>query len=587
MFKQRMSSKQTITIEKLLQEVKNNNPDADLALIKKAYNYAFNAHKNQRRKSGEHYIIHPLSTAYYLAKLKLDSTTIAAGLLHDILEDTLISKKELEKEFGKTISFLVEGVSKLDIIKYRGSEIEAENLRKLFLAMAQDIRVILIRLCDRLHNLKTLNFLPVEKQKRIALESLEIYAPLAHRLGIGRMKGAIEDLCFPYVYPEEYEKLMPQVKERYHLRKKYLKKVKPIIEKELKKERIVPIEIQFRAKHYYSLFQKLQRYGNDLNRIYDLIALRIIVKDIETCYRTLGVIHKLWSPLPGRIKDYIALPKPNGYRSLHTTVFCVNGKITEFQIRTPEMEEETKHGIAAHWYYSEKKGFKAYLKKLINKTPEKEMGWIKQLQKWQTATSPSEFIESLKIDFFKDRIFVFTPRGKVIDLPQGACLVDFAYAIHTDIGNQCDSAKVNGEIKPLSFILKNGDIAEITINKKRKPSRDWLAFVKTSLARNQIRKTLKITTSPEEIDKKRTASLPVLKKIEKEKPLPKGLVTLSGETGILTHLAKCCYPYPPDEIKAYITKNQGASIHKIDCPILKNMKKKWPQRVVEASWIKK
>ena len=344
-----------MTIKKLLDEIRNYNPKADLKLVEKAYYYAKKAHQGQKRSHGDDYITHPLQTAYYLAKAKLSSVTIAAGLLHDVLEDTKISKKEVEEEFGKEIAFLVEGVSKLGEIKYQGVERQAENFRKLFLATAKNIKVILIRLFDRVHNLETLHFLPKEKQRRIALESLEIYAPIAYRLGIGEIKGQIEDLSFPYIFPEEHQQLLSRVKDQYEERKKYLERIKPIITEKLVEENIQPIEIHSRTKHYYSLWQKLQRHENDLNKIYDLVALRIIVKNIEECYQTLGIVHKLWKPLPGRIKDYIALPKANGYQSLHTTVFCIDGKIIEFQIRTPAMHKEAEFGIAAHWYYSEQK----------------------------------------------------------------------------------------------------------------------------------------------------------------------------------------------------------------------------------------
>ena len=586
-----------MTIEKILDKVKENNPKANFDLIKRAYVFAEKAHQGQKRNSGEDYIIHTLHTAYNLAEIKLNSTTIAAGLLHDVLEDTEITKKELEKEFGKEIAFLVEGVSKLGKIKYRGTERQVENFRKLFLATGKNIRVILIRLFDRLHNLETLNYQPPEKQKRIALESLEIYAPLAYRLGIGELKGQIEDLSFPYVFPDEYKKLINQVKDKYEEREKYLKKIKSVIIKKLRKEDIQPIEIQSRSKHYYSLWQKLKRYDNDLDKIYDLVALRIIVKDVEECYQTLGVIHKLWKPLPGRIKDYIALPKPNGYQSLHTTVFCIDGRIIEFQIKTKAMHKDAEFGIAAHWYYSEQKELKAFLKKKITKAPEDELDWVKQLKDWQKETkdfSADRYLESLKIDFFSNRIFVFTPKGDVISLPENATPVDFAYAIHTDIGNHCHQARVNNKIARLEQPLQNSDIVEIIVNKNRKPSKDWFRFIKSGLSRTRIKRFFK--TELEAWRKKRATTDKIrIRKERKETTVAKPQITVkkktkilvAGQTGISINIAKCCSPSAKSQIKAYITKSHEASIHKADCENLKRAQKKWPQKIIEATWIEK
>lgn len=477
-------------LKNLLEKV-NQNTGGNLQaaqLIRRAYEFAEKAHQGQKRESGENYIIHPFAAALTLAKLNLDTTTIIAALLHDVLEDTKITPKELEKEFGKEINFLIQGVSKISKIKYKGTGLRVENLRKMTLAMAEDIRVILIKLADRLHNMETLKFLPETKRKRIALETLEIYAPLASRLGMGELKGHLEDLAFPYVYPQEYQWLLKQTQEKYQEREKYLKKIQPILEKALREEKVEDFQIQMRAKHYYSLFKKLQKYDMDFGKIYDLAALRIVVPTVEKCYLILGIIHKLWRPLPGRIKDYIALPKPNGYQSLHTTVFCVDGKITEFQIRTPKMHEEAETGIVAHWAYSE-------IGKPMNgvKVNEK-FAWVKQLKEWQNEVHGSdEFLDSLKIDFFKDRIFVLTPKGDVIDLPEGATPVDFAYQIHSDVGDRCAGAKVNNKMVSLDHVLNSGDVVEIINQKNKKPSPSWLDFAKTNEAKNRIRRYLNIT----------------------------------------------------------------------------------------------
>lgn len=472
----------------------------DENLVEKAFEFAKEAHSGQKRFSGEDYMIHPLSVAQILKEMRLDQKTIAAGLLHDVPDDTQKTLEDIKKEFGKEIAFLVAGVSKLGKLRYpkegldvkspesrikKPIDLKAENLRKMFFAMAEDLRVILIKLADRLHNMETLGSLPLEKQKRFALETLEIFAPLANRLGMGEMKSQLEDFAFPYLYPKEYEWLQNNIKERYEERHKHLEKVKPLLMEILTSADIKPIDVHSRPKHYWSLYQKLLRNDMDFDRIYDLIAIRVIVDDVKTCYEALGAIHKSWRPLPGRIKDYIALPKPNGYRALHTTVFCSchESRIIEMQIKTKEMHQEAEYGIAAHWAMKEK----------INlKTQAKRFAWVQQLKDWQSrALDSKEFLESLKIDFFRNRIFVLTPKGDVIDLPEGACSVDFAYAVHSDIGHKCSGAKINGKIAPLSQSLKNGDMVEILIDKNKKPARDWLKFVKTSMARSRIKHWLK------------------------------------------------------------------------------------------------
>lgn len=582
-------------INNLIDEIKKYNLNADFSLIKKAYDFAAEAHKNQQRKSGEPYIIHPLAVATTLARLRLNSKTIAAGLLHDVADDTAISIEEISKEFGEEIAFMVDGVSKLGQIKYHGTEGQAVKLRKMFLAMAKDIRVVLIKLADRLHNLRTLEHLPENKQKRIAMEALEIYAPLAYRLGMGRMKGRIEDAAFPFAYPKEYQWIMEGVKEKIQERENYLQKVKKILEEELKKASVPIMEIQLRAKHYYSLYKKLLRYDMDLNKIYDLIALRIITDSIENCYTALGTIHKLWRPLPGRIKDYIATPKPNGYQSIHTTVFSIEGKIVEIQIRTQKMNEEAEFGIAAHWHYSEKKGLREYIRQVLRlgsrqaslRAPEKEIAWVKQLQEWQKETEdPEEYLKLLKIDFFGDRIFAFTPRGDVVDLPEGATGIDFAYAIHTDLGHRCAGIKADGKLIPLDQPLKSGQIIEIVTQKTEKPSRDWLRFIKTSQAKSKIKKWFKITDE----ETFSAADKSIKEKISQQQALPTKkhfgskiiILEQNNNAKIPINLSKCCQPQPNDKIKGYITINRGVSVHKENCRNILRIKDK--NRFIDVAW---
>lgn len=577
----------------LLQKIKKPSPDSNL--VEKALEFAKKAHEGQKRASGEDYIQHPIRVAQILTEMHLDPKAIAAGFLHDVPDDTSVTLKDIENAFGKDIAFLVDGVSKLGKLRYPKDglrikparerlaepiDLKAENLRKMFFAMAEDLRVILIKLADRLHNMETLGSLPPEKQKRIALETLEIFAPLANRLGMGEMKGKLEDLAFPYLYPKEFEWLMKNVKEKYEEQKKYVEKVKPAFKKILEKEEIDHVDIDSRAKHYWSLYQKLLKHDMNLDKIHDLVALRVIVDDIKTCYRILGIIHKNWRPLPGRIKDYIALPKPNNYKALHTTCFCLDGKITEFQIKTREMHEEDEYGVVAHWAYKEGINLKAQRKKFA---------WVRQLRDWQKeALKSGEFLEILKIDFFKNRIFVFTPKGDVIDLPEGATPIDFAYAVHTDIGQHCAGAKINGKIGTISQSLQNGDLVEILVDKNKRPSRDWLEFAKTSFARSKIKRLFKKGNgvSPREIIGKLIKKGNIFSKpnpIAAKQKEKQGIV-LAGQTGVQLYLAKCCQPKIGEEIKGYITLARGASIHRTDCKNFINTQKKWPQKIIEASW---
>ena len=464
------------------------NPE-EKTLIKSAYDLAHGAHRGQKRAGGEPYIGHPFSVALTLAKMNLDAETVAAALLHDVVEDTKFTINDIKEEFGENVAFLVSGVTKLDKIQYSGIETRVENLRKMFLAMAQDIRVVLIKLADRYHNMQTLGDKPEEKdRKRIALETLEVYAPIANRLGMGELKGQLEDMAFEYLNPEEFARLKNEVEEKYEAHKRYIEKLEPLLCEVLKKEKIFPLEINARTKHLYSLYKKLLRYQMNFDKIHDLVAARIILNNVEDCYLALGVIHQTWKPAPGLIKDYIAMPKPNGYQSLHTSVFGPDGKITEIQIRTKDMHEKAENGIAAHWAYKEQK----YNDSGYRKTNFKELAWVEQIREWQKAVRGSdEFFDLLKIDFFKDRIFVLTPKGDVFDLPEGATPVDFAYNIHSTVGHECVGAKVNGKIAPLDAKLESGDLVEILTQKNKKPSPDWLNFVKTNLAKDRIKSAVR------------------------------------------------------------------------------------------------
>ena len=586
-------------MENLLEKIKENSKEP--ALIEKAFEFAKSAHSGQKRFSGEEYIEHPLRTALTLSEMSLDSKTIAAALLHDIVDDTPVSLNEIEEKFGKEIAFLVDGVSKLGKLRYPKKPLEiksiedrtkepidlqVENLRKMFFAMAEDIRIVLIKLADRLHNMETLGYILEEKQKRFALETLEIFVPLADRLGIGKLKARLEDLAFPYLYPKEYQWLIENMKEERNEKEQCLKEFEPQLRKALEQEEIKPIEIQSRTKSYFSLYQKLLKYEMNFERIYDLVALRIIVEDVKTCYQALGVLHKYWRPLPGRIKDYIAFPKPNGYQSLHTTIFCPEEHITEVQIRTPEMHKEAGYGICAHW--AQKEGVNLAFKK-------QKFAWVVQLKDWQKEISDSEeFLNGLKIDFFKNRIFVFTPKGDVIDLPEGATPVDFAYAVHTWLGDHCVEAKANEKIISLNQSLKNGEVVEILTDKNKRPSHDWLKFVQTSLASHHIRKQTKgfLDNLKEKISPRRIAKKLLKRKKKELEILPIKIkkatgIVVGGETEISLALAKCCNPKPGDKIKAYITKRKGASIHLENCQSLKKSEEIAPEKIVLASWKEK
>lgn len=468
----------------LVRKIRKYNPQADLTLVEKAYHKAAAAHADQLRQSGEPYITHPLAVAYILAQLELDLVTIAAALLHDVVEDTGVSLEEIRQEFGEEVALLVDGVTKLSRIEYRSKEEQqAENWRKMLLAMARDIRVILIKLADRLHNMRTLKFQSPRKQKEIAAETLEIYAPLANRLGIFRMKWELEDLSLRYLEPEMYYELVERIAKKRTEREALINQVIQELSERLQAVGI-KAEISGRPKHFYSIYKKMWQQQKDLSEIYDLIALRVIVDNVKDCYGTLGIVHTLWTPVPGRFKDYIAMPKQNMYQSLHTTVIGPNGEPLEVQIRTWEMHRTAEYGIAAHWRYKE--GIKE------QGEMDEKLAWLRQILEWQRELRDAqEFIENLKIDLFDESVFVFTPKGDVIELPAGSVPIDFAYRIHTDVGHRCVGAKVNGKIVPLDYKLKNGDIVEIITSRQAAPSRDWLQLVQTPQAKNRIKQWFK------------------------------------------------------------------------------------------------
>lgn len=490
-----VDDKETVTIDDLLDGVRQTQPEADLALIKSAYDLAHAAHAGQKRASGEEYIIHPLHVAAILVDMHLDEATISAALLHDVVEDTTYTIEEMQEHFGDEVAMLIDGVTKLGRIEYKSKEEQQlENYRKLFLAMAKDIRVILIKLADRLHNMRTLKYMREDKQKRIATETLEIYAPLANRLGISSIKCELEDLCLRYLEPDSYYDLVENVKQKRQERQAFIDDAMEQLRERLVNAS-VKAEIRGRAKHFYSIYKKMKRDNKDISEIYDLSAVRVLVDSVRDCYGVLGIIHEMWKPMPGRFKDYIAMPKSNGYQSLHTTVMT-RGYPLEIQIRTFAMHQVSEYGFAAHWKYKE-------AGKSIGAAGEydKKFSWLRQMVNLQQELSdPREYVEALKVDVFSDEVFVFTPRGDVIDLPRGSIPLDFAYRIHTEVGNHCVGAKVNGRLVPLEYKLKNGDIVSIITNQANNgPSRDWLNIVASSETRNKIRSWFKKARREENI----------------------------------------------------------------------------------------
>ncbi|HEV2593462.1 MAG TPA: bifunctional (p)ppGpp synthetase/guanosine-3',5'-bis(diphosphate) 3'-pyrophosphohydrolase, partial [Gaiellaceae bacterium] len=625
-------------VEELLAEVEAYKPDADRELLTRAFNYAANAHAGQVRASGQEFIYHPFGVAKILAQLQLDEPTLAAALLHDVVEDTDADTEDMRAEFGEEIASLVEGVTKLTRVKFQTREhAEAENYRKLIVAMAEDVRVILIKLADRMHNLRTIEYLGKQKQIQKARETLDVYAPLAHRLGIHALKWELEDLSFQTLHPRKYEEIKQMVAERRTDREEHVREAALVLQKELDKVDI-PAEISGRAKHFYSIYDKMVRKGREFNEIYDLTAMRVIVErggeeGTRDCYGALGLIHSLWKPMPGRFKDFIAMPKFNNYRALHTTVIGPQGRPLEIQVRTREMHETAEYGVAAHWLYKRGKSDR----------DQEWVTWVKQLMDESTTdeADPREFMKSFRTDLFEEEVHVFTPKGQVKTLPAGATPIDFAYAVHTDVGHRTVGAKINGRIVPLHYVLQNGDFVEILTSKQgRGPSRDWMSLAKSSRARNKIRQWYSRETREETEQKGRDAlenalkaqKLPYAKlrgsatlaqvirdsgfkkaedfylalgsgklqsgaivnkvlqrlkteQVAEEAPVVKAPraretvqgadmgVVVPGVTDVLVRLAKCCTPVPGDEIVGYISLGKGITIHRDDCPNVKALRR--------------
>jgi GTP pyrophosphokinase len=624
-----------LSISELLRIAEHLAP-ADRDLVSRAYELAASAHTGQHRLSGEEYVNHPLEVAAILADLRLDASTVTAALLHDTVEDTELTLQEVEREFGQDVARLVEGVTKLGRISFRSEQQhQAENIRKMLLAMADDIRVVLIKLADRLHNMRTLDPLPAPKRRRISRETLDIYAPLAHRLGIAQLKWELEDLAFRYLDPDEYQAVAGRVNRKRQEREALVSDLREILARELEKIGI-EADITGRPKHIYSIWQKMVRDQKDFSEIYDLLAIRVLVESVKDCYGVVGVVHSLWKPLPGRFKDYIAMPKSNGYQSLHTTVLSHGGEPIEIQIRTHEMHRIADYGVAAHWAYKEGGQDTRFDQKL---------SWLRLLMEWQKEVVDAEsFVDAVKVDIFQDEVFVFSPKGDVFNLPAGSTPVDFAYRIHTEVGHRCIGSKVNGRMVPLDYVLKNGEIVEILTSKgPHGPSRDWLNFVKSASAKERIRKWFKGQNREENVAKGRDlldkelhrmhrvtlAQLPkgkleeiarqqgfvgvddflaaigygdlsphsiVMKMsltpgeggdelrsiplIPQVRPTPQVLVR--GERGIMTKVAPCCQPVPGDAISGYTTRGRGVTVHRRDCVNAANPPD--AARVVPVDW---
>jgi GTP pyrophosphokinase len=632
-------------VNELLRVTKSNHPKSDLAVIEKAYVIAEKAHEGQKRKSGEPYITHPLAVAQILADLGIGPSTIAAALLHDTVEDTDYTLAMLQKDFGDEITLLVDGVTKLDKVKF-GDNAQAETVRKMVVSMSKDIRVLVIKLADRLHNARTWGFVELERAQRKAQETLEIYAPLAHRLGISTIKNELEDLSFAVLYPKVYEEIVNLVKQRTPKRSEFIDGVIKSIGEDLKENKI-KAKVDGRPKQYYSIYQKMVVRGREFDEIYDLVGIRILVDDVRDCYGALGAIHSRWNPVPGRFKDYIAMPKFNLYQSLHTTVIGPNGRPIEIQIRTHEMHQRAEFGVAAHWKYKEQIGDSSI-------SGEEDMAWLKHLTDWQSETQdPAEFLDSLRFEIGAKDVYVFTPKGKVVGLPTGATPVDFAYTIHTDVGHRTMGAKVNGRLVPLETKLASGDVVEIFTSKSvdASPSQDWLNFVASSRARAKIKQWFsnerrddavesgkdlivkamrkqnlplqkllaadvivklahelrfgdveslyaavgeshisaqsvveKLTASlVEEDDSVEPFQIPTRNISADRKRSDNSGVLVRGDDDVLVKLARCCTPVPGDKIVGFVTRGSGVSVHRVDCKNVLDLEQQ-PERLMDVSW---
>jgi guanosine-3',5'-bis(diphosphate) 3'-pyrophosphohydrolase len=632
-----------IRFETLLEKVRSYSPEADLELLRRAYVFSALEHKGQVRHSGEPYLVHPLEVADLLADMKLDVIAVAAGLLHDVVEDTLTTPERIEELFGREIAHVVEGVTKIGAIPFSSSEErQAENFRKMLLAMVDDIRVILVKLADRLHNMRTLHHLPEERRIKIAQETLDIYAPIANRLGMSKVKNELEELSFRYLEPKAYESLRAKVEAKRKAAEAVIDELTQTLAAKLEEAQVPIIRLDGRTKRLYSIHLKLKRQKIDLERVYDFVALRVLTHSVKDCYAALGIIHQTWSPVPGRIKDFIAMPRPNGYQSLHTSVISEHGFPFEVQIRTEEMHRHAEEGIAAHWKYKEGR--------VGAHRDERYFQWMRQLlEVQQEVRDPQEFLQNLKIDLYPEEVYIFTPKGEVRSLPRGATAVDFAYSIHTDVGNQCVGARINGKMVPLRSRLQNGDIVEIVTQAGHKPSRDWLSFVATSRARSKIKHVLQgeertrsielgrrlfekearrfglsagtVLDSPEltkfaseygarspeellaHIGYGKLSARTVLQKAVpaelKERPPDSAVVSVvkrvlrpgsgaekikvRGTDDVMVFRAKCCNPIRGEKIVGYITRGKGVSVHSASCPNVINLMFD-PERRIDVEW---
>jgi guanosine-3',5'-bis(diphosphate) 3'-pyrophosphohydrolase len=632
-----------IRYEDLAEKVLANHPDAPMDLIQRGYVVSAKYHKGQLRMNGEPYLTHPLEVANILAELKFDAVTVTAGLLHDVLEDTLVSPEELRKQFGEEVYQIVDGVTKISQVQFTSrQEKQAENFRKMLLAMVGDIRVLFVKLADRLHNMRTLQYLSPESRERISRETLEIYAPLAHRLGMARIRGELEDLAFSFLDPGAYQNTVTLIEARRAVSEDFIREAKETITAELAEHKI-PARLESRIKRIYGVYNKMRRQKISIDEVYDFIAIRVITDTVRNCYTILGILHNLWKPVPGRIKDYIAIPRPNLYQSLHTSVIGKSGQPFEIQIRTQEMHRVAEEGIAAHWKYKEGKSGTV--------EGEEQFRWLRQLIDAQNDIKDArEFLTTLKVDLYPDEVYCFTPKGEVITLPRDATPIDFAYAIHSEVGHRCAGAKVNSRIVPLRHKLKNGEVVEIITSKDASPSRDWLAFVKTSRARSKIKKWVnqKEREDAAELGRKllekearkfKTSRKQVLNAVglprvlseqgvpriedlypevgfgkiaprqilaglfpdisplseEKAKPSPitaavqkvlgrgESPITVKGQDGLLVYRAKCCNPIRGDDVVGYITRGKGISVHTASCPNVSNFM--GSGRLTDVEWV--